>query len=389
MKKIGLFLWARPNDGGAFQYTLTMLEAVAALPADRFSVVVAYTGEYWLDYLKDYGLRSVSTPHGALGRGMSRAIMLAGIPMAPWRKFMRYFSPLARTLLRERCVLWLFPAQEILSCQLPLPALVSIHDLMHRYERRFKESGSFIQFWGRERKFRNICRWAKGVLADSEVGRRQVMESYGMPKERIYVLPFIAPRYMRNEDRAVDLDKQYNLPPKFFFYPAQFWEHKNHRRLVLAMAKLQKALPDIKLVLAGSKKNAYSEVIKLVRELGLENDVIFLGYVPDSDMVELYKRARALIMPTYFGPTNIPPLEAFIAGCPVAVSNIYGMPEQVGDAALLFNPDSVDDIAKCMKRLWLDDRLHADLSERGRIHALNWGYRQFNKRLELIINMVA
>ena len=82
-------------------------------------------------------------------------------------------------------------------------------------------------------------------------------------------------------------------------------------------------------------------------------------------MPEFYRRARAMVMPTFFGPTNIPPLEAFALGCPVAVSNIYGIPEQVGDAALLFDPNSVEEIADCIERLWQDDALCASLISKG------------------------
>jgi glycosyltransferase involved in cell wall biosynthesis len=92
-----------------------------------------------------------------------------------------------------------------------------------------------------------------------------------------------------------------------------------------------------------------------------------------------------MVMPTYYGPTNIPPMEAFVAGCPVAISGIYGMPDQVGDAALLFNHDSVEEIADCIRRLWTDDRLCAELAEKGRRRAANWGQQQFNQRLREII----
>jgi glycosyltransferase involved in cell wall biosynthesis len=212
-----------------------------------------------------------------------------------------------------------------------------------------------------------------------------VMESYGMPAERIHVLPYIAPAYMQSAGKPPDFDSRYRLPVKFIFYPAQFWEHKNHKRLISALGKLKHDLPDLKLVLAGSKQNAHDSVVRLVEELDLSDDILFLGYVPDEYMPELYRRARALIMPTYFGPTNIPPLEAFLTGCPVAISGIYGMPEQVGDAALQFNPDSVDEIAGCIRMLWTDDRLCAELAEKGRKRAANWGQRQFNNRLREIV----
>jgi glycosyltransferase involved in cell wall biosynthesis len=294
-------------------------------------------------------------------------------------------TPRGRMMLREECDLWIFPSQDEMSFQLPVHSLVAIHDLMHRYERRFPEAAAGIQYRFREYKYRNICNWAGGVLVDSELGRRQVAESYGRPADRIHVLPYIAPKYMQATTPPAGFDKRYQLPAKFIFYPAQYWEHKNHNRLIQAAANLKEALPDLKLVLSGSAQNAYPAVVAMVRELGLVDDVLFLGYVPDEDMPELYRRARALVMPTYYGPTNIPPLEAFTVGCPVAISGIYGMPEQVGDAALLFDPDSVDDLAASIRKLWVDDALCARLAAAGKERIANWGQEQFNQRLRLIV----
>lgn len=110
--------------------------------------------------------------------------------------------------------------------------------------------------------------------------------------------------------------------------------------------------------------------------------------MPDEEITEIYRRARAMVMPTFFGPTNIPPLEAFALGCPVAVSRIYGMPGQVGDAALLFDPNSVDDIAAAIRQLWSDDELCRSLADKGIERAAAWGPRRFSKRLEAILNSV-
>ena len=92
-----------------------------------------------------------------------------------------------------------------------------------------------------------------------------------------------------------------------------------------------------------------------------------------------------LVMPTYYGPTNIPPIEAFVLGCPVATSNIYAMPEQLGNAALLFNPNSVQEIASTIERLWTDEKLRHELIKRGKMWTKNWGQRQFNQRLWEIV----
>jgi glycosyltransferase involved in cell wall biosynthesis len=129
-------------------------------------------------------------------------------------------------------------------------------------------------------------------------------------------------------------------------------------------------------VFAGSPKNAYQRVVQVTSELGLKDRVTFLGYVPDTVVPLLYRLARALIYPTFFGPTNIPPLEAFSFDCPVACSGIYAILEQVGDAALLFDPGSVDQIADAVLRLWQDDELCASLVEKGRRRATVWTHEK-------------
>jgi len=387
-RKIGLLLESRPSGGGTFQYNQIMIDAVAALPVDRYSAVIGYASELWLEYLKDHDIKLAPVVRGFWGRALGLGWTLLGLPMGFWRRLCPLFHPMAKALLREKCDLWIFPAHDLRSYQFPVPSLVSIHDLMFRYERRFPESASGWEYLNRERSCRNICRWSEGVLVDSEIGRKQMAESYGMPVERIHVLPYIAPRYMHSVQIPARFDEHYRLPAKFVFYPAQFWEHKNHKSLITAIRMLKDALPDLKLVLSGARQNAYDSVVALVQELNLTGDVVFLGYVPDEDMPELYRRARALVMPSYYGPTNIPPLEAFVAGCPVAISGIYAMPEQVGDAALLFDPDSEEDIAACIQRLWTDDRLCADLAEKGKDKAAAWGQEQFNERFREIVEKV-
>jgi glycosyltransferase involved in cell wall biosynthesis len=387
MRKIGIFLDTEPNYGGTFQYNQTVIDALAALPQNRYSVVVVYTSDGWLPYLQSRGFKLVQLPRKPLGVAGHMVMSLLNPPMALWRRIYPFF-PRARVFLREQCDLWMFPSQDELGFQLPVPSLMTILDLMHRYERRFPEASSWLEFRFREYRYRNICRWAGGVLVDSELGRRQVVESYGMSADRVHVLPFIAPKYMQDTTTSAGFDQRYQLPPKFIFYPAQFWEHKNHKRLLQAVASLKEEYPDLMLVLSGSKENAYPAVVTLVHELRLADDVLFLGYLPDEDMPELYRRARALVMPTYYGPTNIPPLEAFTAGCPVAISNIYGMPEQVGDAALLFNPDSVNDIAACIRSLWVDDVLCTRLAAAGKKRSADWGQDQFNQRLRLVLDTV-
>lgn len=377
-----------PNGGGTFQYTQAVLDAVVALPPNRFSVVVVYTSNLWQEYLIHNDIQKLLVPKRVLGDALGSIWKMLGLPLGTWRSINPFFHTIAKYLIRQQCDLWIFPSQDGRGYEFPVPALISIHDLMHRYERRFPEVGSAREYRNREKHYRNVCKWSLGVLVDSEVGRQQVMESYGLQKNRIHPLPYIAPPHVLNGGPSFDFDQRYLLPEKFLFYPAQMWAHKNHVRLIEAVAQLKDSIADLKVVFSGSQKGAFDTILKHVEGLGLQDDIVFLGHVPDEDMTELYRRARALVMPTFFGPTNIPPLEAFVVGCPVAISNRYGMPEQTGDAALLFDPESVDELACCIRRLWTDDFLCQELIARGHARAVSWGPRQFAERLECIIEEV-
>ena len=179
-----------------------------------------------------------------------------------------------------------------------------------------------------------------------------------------------------------------DLSKKYFFYPAQFWQHKNHDLLLNAISILKKNIPEVSLVLSGGPKYEYEKVYNLALKLGLINNIKFVGYIPDSDVRGFYCRARALVMPTFFGPTNIPPLEALVCKCPIAVSRIYGMPEQLRNSALYFNPNSVDELVYVLTSLWNDDNLCKKLVETGQEMLQIWNHEKFTNRLNNIIDSV-
>ena len=391
-KKVGLLLNAVPTAGGTFQYTLTMLDAVAALPRDEFTPLIAYFSDAWEPVIASYGLPSIAIKtdsfSGTFGRALGKGWRMLDLPVGVWRKISPWIHPVARGILEQKCDLWIFPTEESWTFEIPVPAIGVIHDLMHRYEGSFPEVSANGEYRRRELSYRKICKWSKGVLVDSEIGKKQVIESYQLDPAKIFPLPFIAPPYLKKIGTPPDFESRYQLPKKYFFYPSQLWEHKNHKNLIRALHQLTSRIPDMQLVFAGSKKNAYESIRTLVSELNVGSRVHFLGYVPDEDMAEIYRRARAMIMPTFLGPTNIPPLEAFALGCPVATSRIYGLPEQAGDAALLFNPHSIDEMADAMARLWSDDSLCKDLAEKGLKRTQLWGQPQFNARLTEIIRTI-
>ncbi|MCM0083496.1 glycosyltransferase family 4 protein [Geomonas sp. Red32] len=380
MKRVGIFLGIEPTWGGAFQYNQTVLDALAQLPADRYQVIAGVSHPSWEPYLKRYPFKTAPIPLGYWGRIFGQLLHYSFLGTPLWRRLAPLWNPTVRAFLRQRCDLWIFPSQDPWAYLVPVPALATIHDLMHRYERRFPEIGRAKEFSWREWHYGNTCRWCRGVLVDSEIGKAQVIDSYGMDPAKVHVLPFIAPAYLEG-----GVEPECELPEKFLFYPAQFWPHKNHEGLIRAIALLKGRFPDIKLVLAGAKKRLYPSLVQLVRELELTGQVIFLGYVPDDQMAGIYRRARALVMASFCGPTNIPPLEAMKMGCAAAVSGVYGMPEQTKGAALLFDPSSVESMAAVLGRLWQDDGLCRELGARGIEVSREWTATEFNARVAAIV----
>ena len=142
---------------------------------------------------------------------------------------------------------------------------------------------------------------------------------------------------------------------------------------------------DIHLVLVGSEKNSLRRIKKEIAKNDLQNNVEILGFVSDKQITYLYKHAVALVMPSYFGPTNIPPLEAMALGCPTIVSDRYAMGEQVGDAGLLFDPDSPQEIANCILKVCDDKELRNQMIKKGYEQVSKWTEKDFKKRFMQIV----
>ena len=385
MHKILLFLNSTTRNGGSFQYDQTILRAVVALPFNQYELIIVYSDDVWEQYFPtEIAKRKIHID--ALHARFIQILIMIGTSVNVLRRILRYIDPVVREIQRHHADLYVFPCPTAFwGYLMDGPCLMTIHDLMHRYERNFPEASGYAHFRYREIHMANICKYSKGILSESNVGKEHIVTSYQASPAKIHVLPYIAPPHIRTLTDPGNFNSLYNLPQKYVFYPAQFWRHKNHSTLIRAIDMVRKENPDIRLVLVGAKKNAYQDIITMVNQLHLNDEVIFYNYIPDHDMAAFYRRARALVMPTFFGPTNLPPLEAFAAGCPVAVSNIYGMPEQVGDAALLFDPRSVQDIAKVIKLLWENDTLCQELNRKGKLIDARWDQGAFNRRFAEII----
>jgi glycosyltransferase involved in cell wall biosynthesis len=381
------------NWGGSHQYAGAIITALAGLPRETYEVRVWHEDATWtpfLDRLQIPGLIASEYFVPARFRAKMQTFMrLQQEEKLTEEQNNELMSLLSRFSNLSRLVEWKPHIVVLPQMRYPLSVpgarhIGVIHDLMHRYERSFPEAASPEQTRHRERLFNATLEKCDLVFVDSRVGAGHVLESYPQAEpSRLRVLPFAA---FEDILTCSPQPPRMDLPQKFLFYPAQFWKHKNHAGLARAVARLKKDLPDIHVVAAGNTgQNGFDDFHGIVAARGLEGAFSLPGYVSTEELAWLYQHARALVMPTFFGPTNIPPLEAMAFGCPVAVSGIYGMPEQCGDAALYFNPAEIKEIADAAGRLWTDDALCDELRKRGKRRAKQWSFADFYRSVQTIV----
>jgi glycosyltransferase involved in cell wall biosynthesis len=256
-----------------------------------------------------------------------------------------------------------------------LPTVYNPHDLQHLHLPQFFEPAAIAR---RETVYRAACDHAHTVAVGSGWVKHDIEQHYGVPAAKIQVIPWAPPTQVFDSPTPGQLDEirsRYALPSEFAYYPAMIWEHKNHLRLLEALALLRdRDRLTVNLVCTGAPYPPFwPRVAERLRGLGLDSQVRFLGMVPADELRSLYRLARFVVVPTLFEAASGPVFEAWQEGVPVACSTVTSLPEQAGSAAVLFDPLSVDAIADAVRRMATDAILRADLVRQG-----TWRLRDFS-----------
>lgn len=376
MKNVAVLLTSIPQSGGEHQYIKMLMETLAKHSQKDFKILAICCNDYWHTWCGEHHVKRVSynlERYSLQKMKFNKNFQICAL------FYNVYFSKLERIILDNKIDLLIGGQQSVFIPRLSCKIMQPVHDLMHRYEAQYEEIGSTWEW--RETYFSSESRISNVILVDSKLGKLQYRECYyktGKYFPKVRVLPFAVP-YFRGREEFIE------TPVKYIFYPAQFWEHKNHKNLILAVSLLKERLPDIQLVLVGSERNTKKKIERLIRDKRLEDHILIRGFVSDEQIVYLYRHAVALVMPTQIGPTNIPPLEAMALGCPVIVSNKYAMPEQVGNAGMLCDPNSVEEIADCIEKVWTDEELRQGMIRKGYEQSKKWTEETFKKRFLKII----
>jgi glycosyltransferase involved in cell wall biosynthesis len=268
---------------------------------------------------------------------------------------------------------------------MPKPYVVTTHDMSTLL---FGEQSGYRSNVRRSYLRRGLLR-ADRVMAVSIATRRDVQTVLGIPPNRIRVVynapdpvfcPQGASQPSRNGHEIQRVLDRYRIHYPFLLYVGRTNPQKNIPRLVEAFAvargelQNQPAYRDLRLIIIGDEIARHPSLRHAVIKSRVESSVRFLGFVPIETLCSFYQAASAFVFPSLYEGFGLPPLEAMACGTPVVCSHVSSLPEVVGDAAVIVNPENVFDIARGMKEILLDDNLRKRLIARGleQVRQFSW-----------------
>jgi len=266
-----------------------------------------------------------------------------------------------------------------------------VPDIQHEFYPNFF---SKQELENRKRLYTDSINIANHLCAISEFTRQTLIDVVGVPAEQITTTYLAADPIFHDDSifRGIHntILAKYKLEPgQYLLFPGNTWPHKNHRRALEALHILHDEYHvEPQLVCTGTSKEAHSEIMDLARKLRLESQVKFLGYCPAVDMPSLYEGAYGMIFPSLFEGFGIPLLEAMWCKCPIACSNVTSLPEIAGDAAIMFDPQSSDEMANAIYLLLSDSATREKLIDNGLEQVKKFSWMKFTTEVTRILHEV-
>ena len=354
---LAAFFDGEATDGGGYVHKLGTLRVLRRMRSPRLDVVVICGSKKAVEAVEASGLRGVFTPRGWWRRILGEISGMPFVKVYLGRTWGRRLSSLDRLLSKLKVDLVFFSSPDRRAMQLYTHNFVfTIMDLAHLEHPEFPEVSSFGEFERREQLFTATARKAVALLADSEPARRLIVDRYGVPESRVFAAPFLVSSAIRefnsDPEETAEVRKRFGIKDPYIFYPAQFWAHKNHKYIVQALREMRNRFgwaPQA--VFCGSDKGMLSRVLLLARDLEVDDLVVYCGFISADELPHLYQSALALVMPTYFGPSNIPPMEAQSLGVPVCYSDLPGFREHFGESVKYIDLDNPGALAEVLNEI--------------------------------------
>ena len=255
-------------------------------------------------------------------------------------------------------------------------SVITVHDLAFLRWPHFLTEAS-ARYYG---QVEAAVERADHIIAVSESTKNDLVKLLGAPRDKITVVHEAADPIYRPLARAealASIRSKFPLPEEFILFVSTIEPRKNINTLLHAYRRLLDSYKvSAGLVLAGSTGWLSDQIFDTVEQLDLQRHVTFLGRVQNGDLLYLYNLACCLAHPAHYEGFGLPPLEAMACGTPVVASNVSSLPEVVGDAALLIDPNSDEELAVALHRLLTNEELRAMLREKGLVRARTFSWER-------------
>lgn len=307
---------------------------------------------------------------------------------------LRGYREFRGVLKRLDCDLVHIPNLFSVPRMLPCPYVMTVHDMLEHLSRAKQQTGTWHM-----QLTRYVLRGAARIFAVSNFTRTEIEKLFGIPSSQIEVIyNAIDERFLRGHASADDrqlIEQRYQVNYPFLLYAGRVSPHKNVVRMIEAFSALktelekEQAYPDLKLIIIGDDLSGNPDLRRTVVRSCVQNDVRFLGFIPIEVLRIFYDSAKIFVFPSLYEGFGLPPLEAMAHGTPVVTSNVTSLPEVVGNAAVLVNPENVFEIMRALHRVLMDQALRERMKDRGYKQATRFSWDNSVRRLVDVYRQVA
>jgi len=311
------------------------------------------------------------------------------VPVAGPERSVKSFREFRAVVQRTECDLVHIPNLFSIPRGLSCPYVMTVHDMLEHMSRARQQSG----FWGSVhlQLTKHVLSGAARIFAVSNFTKNEMEKLFGIPSERIEVVyNAIDERFLSGHATVADrqlIAERYRVTYPFLLYAGRVSPHKNVVRMIEAFSALKtelekdQAFPDLKLIIIGDDLSGNPDLRRTVIRSGMQNDVRFLGFVPIEVLRIFYDAAKIFVFPSLYEGFGLPPLEAMAHGTPVVTSNVSSLPEVVGNAAVLVNPENVFEIMRALHRVLLDQPLRERMKERSYQQVTKFSWEESVRRI--------
>ena len=372
---IGYVFESSPKFGGNFQTEISTALRLKNLRSDKIEIKFFSTNKNNLEILEKYDLQIKYFNKKFTDLNIIKIYdLLTGKLIKKLFNFIFKINKFESFLLSNSVDLVFFNQMSSTALFLKkIDYIVSFWDMAHLEYPLFPEcKENYHSISAREYIYKTLADQSLYIIADSQEGMRKFLKRYNVEEKKLKIIysepsSQILKRKKVDDNFSTEVLKKFELlNKKFIFYPAQYWAHKNHIYIIEAISLMEKKNKELTAVFCGTDKNNLDYLKSFTKKLKLEKSIKFLDFLSEDELNELYKNSFAIVVPTYFGPTNHLPIEGFYFEKPVFYSNIWSDTEQVKDAVISIDLNNPNDLANKLLKFLSNKDLEEEFKQKSR-----------------------